>query len=428
MLKNVNNFLWIIATFLIFISGIFLSFKIKFSQFNFKRMFGVLKENDNTDGISTIQTLTLNLAAKIGVGSITGIALAIYLGGPGTIFWMWISALVASSNTFIESVLAVLYNEKDEGNIYKGGPYSYIEKGIGNKLLAKLYSFLILITFIGGFLTIQSNTITVGLIDYFNVSPLIVGIVIAILVGIMIIKGVKIIARVTNFLVPFMALLYFILCFLIMIINIDKIPSIISEFFISAFSVKSVGIGTFSTFIIGMQRGIFSHEAGIGTGAISAAVVDRKNFKSQGYIQTLGIYIDALIVGTLSAIVIMCCDYGNIHLVDANGIEIAKYAFSYHLGNFGNIMLLIIIILFAFSSIIAGYYYGESSIKYIKKNINKSELLIFKLVALILLVIGSISSSRVLWNFVDIFIAILAIINIYSLWKLVNIISKNNYF
>lgn len=417
MLTTLNQILWIAVSLLIFITGIVFTIKIKGAQFNLKKMWSYLKE-EKTGGISPVQTLTLNLAARIGVGSISGIALAIYIGGPGTIFWMWITAFIASANTYLESIFAVIFHEKDASDVYYGGPSQYIDKGLKNKPLAKLYSLIIMITFLCGFLTIQSNTITVGITNLISIHPLIIGLVLAIIIAIIIMKGIKRIANVTNVLVPLMGFLYFILCFIIIIQNISNLPTIFSLIFKDAFQIKTAGIGILSTFLIGMQRGIFSNEAGIGTGAITAATIDTKHPESQGAIQTLGIYIDTLIVGTLTSIVIMCSNYQSLNIIDVNGIEIATNAFSNYFGSAGNILMMLIIILFAIATIITGYYYGESSFKYLKKKVTKKQLTILKLFAISMIIIGSILPSTKLWEFNDLLIALLALINTYALWKL----------
>lgn len=418
MLREVNNLIWILAIFLLFISGIVFTKTVKFQQFNFFKMIKLSLEKESDDSIKPIETLMLNLAARVGVGSISGVALAVYIGGPGTIFWMWITTFIASSNTFLESMLGVLYKEKDKGNIYKGGPSYYIEKGMNNKFLANTFALIIIFAFGVGFLTIQSNTISKGILEVINIRPIIIGVITSILVGLVIIRGVKGIARVTNFLVPFMGILYFIICLVILFKSSNLIVDIFKDIFIDAFDLTSMGAGFISTILIGIQRGIFSNEAGLGTGAIAAGVTSSKEIKKQGYIQTFGLHIDTLIIGTISALVVLTTKYSNLGIIDANGIEIAKYAFNYHLGAFGNITLLLIIFLFAFASIITGYYYSESSLKFLKRNIGKKGILLFQINILLFVILGSIISSTVLWNIVDILIGVMAIINCYALWML----------
>lgn len=413
MLEIINDRLWIIVTLLIIISGIYLSFKIKFKQFNLFKIKKYLSEKGSEDSINPFQTLLINLAARIGVGSITGVALAIYIGGVGTIFWMWLSGIFGSANTFVESILGVIYREKDEGKIFVSGPSYYIKKGLSNNFLATFFSIIMLFTFILGFMPIQSNTITKGIVDIVNIKPYVVGIVISVVISLVIFKGIKGIAKVVNYLVPFMGMIYFIVCLIILIKNIDLLPFAFLTIFKEAFNFKSAGVGII---IIGMQRGIFSNEAGIGTGAISAGVSDTNNPKSQGYIQSFGVLIDTLIFGTLSSLVVILSDYSLLNIMDPNGIEITKYVFQYHLGEFGSVMLLIVIILFAISSIITGYYYGEASLKFLKGNVKNIKL--FKILTIIILFLGSVVSSTFLWALVDIAIGLLAIINIYAIIKL----------
>ena len=422
MLSKLNDFLWLIATFMIFYYGIYFSIKLHFPQFNIKEMILSLRKKGD-GGISPIQTLTMTLAAKIGVGSISGIALAIYLGGPGTIFWMWITSLIASSNSFVESTLAVIFREKDDNNLYKGGPSFYISKGLGYKRLANIYALIIIIAFIGGFLSLQSNTIVKGLAPYFNES-LLIGIILAAITFIVILKGVKRIALVTNYLVPIMGLFYLCICTYIIIINHTEIVPVFKIIVGRAIDIKSFGYGIISSLLIGMQRGIFSSEAGIGTGAIASGVSGTTTPSSQGFIQTFGVHLDTLLIGSLTAFAVLMSDYKSLVIDDANGIEIMEYAFLSQFGSRGSIFLLITIILFAFASIISGYYYGESALKFIKKNITKVEILILKLITVFVIIIGGLMPSELVIVIVDILVALLAIINIYSIYSLRRVLLK----
>ena len=194
-------------------------------------------------------------------------------------------------------------------------------------------------------------------------------------------------------------------------------PSIIGLIFKSAFNFKSFFGGFLGTFIIGIQKCLFSNESGLGTSAISSSTTNDKPIK-QGYVQVLGIYITTLVVCTITALIILTSNYETLSLTDVNGIEITSYAFKYHLGNFGNILLLIIVILFAFSTIISGYYYGESSLKFLKPNISKKCLNVFKIISIILISLGGVVSSNVIWSLVDIFVVILIIVNIYAILHL----------
>jgi len=416
MIKVVTDVLWSIAIIFLLGGGIYFTFNLNFPQFKLKKMLQGFK-NDQNNKISPYQSLSMSLAARIGVGSLAGIALAIYIGGPGTIFWIWITSIFTSVNTFCESYLGAKYQEKD-GSVYKGGPAYYIEKGLNNKKLATSYAFLIIIAYIVGFMTIQANTITKSLEDYISVSPIIIGVILALLSGYIIIKGLDQIVSITGKMVPVMGLGYLLTALGIILLNLESIPEVFSNILSSAFNIKSAGIGILSTFIIGVQRGIFSTEAGIGSGSIATSTSHVKNKIGLGLIQILGIYFTSFIICTATAILILLSDYTTLTFENMNGIELTKYALNYHLGEFGNIFLILSILFFAFSTIIAGYYYGESNLKFIIRNVSQKQLLLLKIITLLLLIIGSITSPTILWSIVDILVAVLAIINMYSLLKM----------
>ena len=415
ILNIINKLVWSIATVLLSISGICFSKNLHFIQFKFKDMFKGFKKNGR-EKVSPFETLMLTLGGRIGVGSLAGVALSIYLGGPGTIFWMWVATFLVVPNAYAESYLGVLYHQK-ENYTYIGGPSYYISKGLNNKWLGNIYAFLVLIAYIFGFLTIQSNTISKSF-EIFNVSPMVVGMCLTILTAMVIIKGAKGIISVSSKIMPFIGVVYLGSCFLIIINNINLLPSILKDIITSAFNVKSLGSGVITSLIIGFQRGIFSNEAGVGSGAIAAATVDNDDARGQGMIQMLGIYFTTLILCTLTAIVIMMTEYSSLFFKNINGIEITQQALTYHLGSIGEIILILTIFVFAFSTIISGYYYGESSLRFLKQNITKKDITLLKIITLSLLLIGSISNSSILWNTVDILIAIMAIINTYALFKL----------
>lgn len=418
MLESINKFFWAIATFLILGFGIYFSFQFKFVQFRFKEMFHNLFKKENMDtGISPIQSFLMTLGSRIGVGSIAGVSLALYLGGPGSIFWMWISAFLSASNTFCETVLGIVYREKD-GKDYKGGPSYYIRNGLNNSKLGSIYAIIILISFVGGFVGIQGNTITKSFLEIFDVSKFIIGIILVFLVSIIVFGGLKRIASFSEKMVPFMSIMYIGIAVYVGIKNISLIPSIFKLIVISAFKLKSVYGGLVGSLIIGVQRGIFSNEAGLGTGSITSSTSSTDSSVSQGYIQMLGIYVTTLLICTATAIIVMTSNYSELSLVDVNGIEITQYAFKYHLGDFGNFLLFASVLLFSFTTILTGYYDGESSLKYLFHKTNNIHLISLKVISLIVLFFGCIIPSETLWSFVDILMALLAIINIYALFKL----------
>lgn len=418
MFTIINNIVWAIATSLILISSIYFTYKLGFVQFKFKKIFkSIFERNSNQSGISPIQTLMLSLGGRIGVGSIAGIALAIYLGGPGTIFWMWIMSFLTASNTFCETVLGNLYKKKDIDGVYRGGPSYYLKYGCNNKILGGIYAVIILVSYVGGFISIQSNTITKSISEVVIINPYIIGIIICIITCFIIFGGIKKILNVSSKMIPFMAIFYLISCLVIIGMNIKSLPNIIEKIITSAFNLKSFFSGFIPTFIIGLQRGIFSNEAGLGTGSIASSSTSDNDSVKQGYIQILGIYVSMLIC-TLTAFVVMLFDMNSISGINVNGIEIVQSIFKDYLGNIGIFIMLISIVLFSFSTVITGYYYGETSLKYFFNKPRKIYFFLLKIVTIIIIFIGSIISSKTLWSVVDFLIAFLAIINIYGLLML----------
>jgi len=416
MIKLLTDVLWSTAIVFLLGGGIYFTIKLKFPQLRFKKMIKGLK-NDHEQEVSPFKSLTMSLAARIGVGSLAGIALAIYIGGPGTIFWIWVTSIFTSVNSFCESYLGAKYQEKDE-IAYKGGPAFYIDKGLKNKKLASTYAILIIVSYVIGFMTIQANTITKSLEEYLSVSPIIIGLILALLTGLIIWKGLDNIVSTTSKMVPVMGGAYLITSLVIIFLNLEYLPGLFKTIFESAFNLKSASTGILSTFIIGIQRGIFSTEAGLGSGAIASSTSNVKNKIGLGLVQILGIYFTSFVICTSTAFIILMSDYQTLNLTDINGIELTQYALNYHLGGFGIIFLIISIISFAFSTIIAGYYYGESNLKYLIKNIKPIHLNILKILTIILLIFGSVTSPTLLWSIVDILVACLAIINMYSLIKM----------
>ena len=418
LLSFLNDKLWIIVTILIFLTGLYFSIKLNGIQFNFKRMIKELtKKEDNKEGISSFKALMLSLAGRIGVGSISGVSLAIYLGGPGTIFWIWFISLLSSTLAYSETYLGIKYKEKDN-KVFKGGPSYYIKKGLNLPKLGSVYAIIIIICYCIGFMSVQSNTITKSITEIINIKPIIIGLVLSVLVALIIYGGVKKIADATSKIVPIMSLLYIGLSLYIVFSNLSSIPLVFSTIIKSAFNFKSFTSGFLVTLLIGVQRGIFSNEAGLGTGAIAASSGNSNNPVSEGYIQMIGIYITSFLICTSTAIIILTSNYNALNIIDPNGIEIANYAFSYHLGSFGNIFLVISIFLFAFSTILSGYYYGESSLKYLIKKLSNKHINILKIITIIIVFIGSITSATIIWNFTDVTVSILAFINVYAIFKL----------
>lgn len=417
-MEKINSIIWSISTVMLVLSGLYFAFKLDFLHLKLRKLFKVLKKGDkDSSGISPISSLMVSLGACIGVGSLAGIALSIYKGGVGTIFWILLSCIIVAPNSLVENTLSVVYHEKS-GKDYLGGPAYYIKKGLGKKKLSYLYASLIIITYIFGFLTIQSNTIAKSLTTIFNIPNIIIGVIVGLLSFLIIFKGIKGISKFSNIFIPAMSLIYLLMALLVVIKNISLLPSLIINIITSAFNFKALGWGMFSVIIIGVQRGIFSNEAGLGTASIASGSSNTKDAIKQGMISTLGVYFVTFVVCLGTALIILTSNYNPINYVDVNGIEITRDALSYHLGIVGDILLYICIIAFSFSTIVSGYYYGESNLKFIFKNISPTYILGLKIITCFLLVLGSFISPTFLWNLVDILAGILAIINIYAIFSL----------
>ena len=398
---------WYAASILIIYSGIKYSFKYKFIQFKIKEFISAIKSKSKND-VSPLASLSMSLAAKIGVGSLSGVALALYFGGVGSIFWMCIISLLVSINTYVECKLGIKYRDRI-GFVFVGGPSFYIRKCLNNRYLSILYGILVIVTYSGLFLSIQSNTI-VSVLSEFNISINLIVIALSLVTFIIIIKGAHNIFLVDSILVPVMLIFYLIVGGYA-IFNSNNLFCIFKIMISEAFNIKSI----ISVFLVGMQRAIFISESGIGTSAISASACDNEPSK-QGLLEILGIHITTFLVCFITFLIIVTSDYNIIDFGNINGIEIVMYAFNYHFGNFGKIMLAIITILFAFSTIISGYFFGENNVRIFTNN--KKIINIFKILVILVIVISGYVSPNILWNLTDYFIAILAIINVSSLLRI----------
>ena len=405
---NLLSVVWYIASILIIYLAIKSSIKYKFKQINIKEIIIALKSKSNNN-ISPIASLCISLAAKIGVGSLSGIALAIYFGGIGTIFWLIIISLFVSINTFLECVLGINYREKIN-NRFVGGPSYYIKKCLGNKKLSRLYSILVIISYSILFLSVQSNTI-ISVSKYIHINSLVMIIILLFSTLLIILNGISSISKVNQILVPIMLLLYFIIGIYIVIINYHMLPSIIYQVIKEAFNFKSI----IATFLIGMQRAIFITESSLGTSAISASSCDN-NPSKQGMIEVFGIHLTVFLICLTTFIIIVTSDYNNISFGSINGIEIVIYAFNYHFGDIGGYILSVITLLFAFSTIISSYYFGESNLYIFSKS--KYINIIFKIIFMIIILLSCFIKPYIIWNLTDYFVAILAIINVYAIIKI----------
>ena len=399
------SFVWYITSVLIIYLAIFLTRKYKFIQLNIKKIYLSLKTKSNNN-ITPMESLSVSLAAKIGVGSLSGIALAIYYGGIGTIFWIIIISLLVSINTYYECILGIMYHDKVDGRLV-GGPSYYIKKCLGNKKLSILYSIILIITYSILFLAIQTNTI-ISVTNYLNINGKLVIILLVLLAIFIVLTGVRAVIRFNKIIVPIMLISYFILGLYIFINNYQIIPRLMVNILYEAFKIKSI----IPVFLIGMQRAIFISESSLGTSAITAASCDNDPH-SQGLIEVLGIYITIFIVSITTFLMIVSSDYNLINYDYLNGIEIVIYAFKYHFGYLGEIILSMVTIIFALSTIIASYFLGENNLYIISKK--KMVKIIYKIIFVLVVLFSCYIKANMIWNLTDYFVAILSIINVSSI-------------
>lgn len=417
MILKVNDFIWTyILIAMLIVLGLYFTFKTKFVQFRyFKEMFRLLGDGASGEkkegSISSFQAFCISTASRVGTGNIAGIAMAIVAGGPGSVFWMWLIALVGSASSFVESTLAQIYKVKDEGS-FRGGPAYYIEQGLGSKKMGILFSVLITICFGFIFNAVQSNTITAAFNNAFGFDRLVVGTVLAAITGIIIFGGVHRVAKVSEIIVPIFAVLYILVSLFVVFININEIPNILKMIFESAFGLREMSVGTIGGMIlVGIKRGLFSNEAGMGSAPNAAATADVTHPVKQGLIQTLGVFTDTIVICSCTAFMILL--YPGYSTAGLEGIELTQAALSSQIGPIGNAFIAICILLFAFSSIVGNYYYGESNIEFISGN--KTVLNLFRAVVVGMVLFGSVAKVAIVWDLADVFMGLMAIINLIAI-------------
>lgn len=400
--------------------GLFFSIRLKFAQFTYiPEMFRVLFDKravsaKGKKGTSPFQAFTISTASRVGTGNLAGVAAAISVGGPGAVFWMWMVAVLGGASSFIESTLAQIY-KVPEKNQYRGGPAYYMEKGLKNRKLGIIFAITITFTYGLVFSSVQSNTIRLAFEESFNIGKWGMGILLTVIVALVIFGGLKRIAQVTQVIIPVMAVFYIILALVVFFDNIAQVPEMFSLIFQSAFGFREFAGGTFGGMIlIGIQRGLFSNEAGMGSAPNAAATSEVTHPVKQGLIQTLGVFTDTLMICSATAIIILFSNqYTN---TDLEGIQITQLAFETELGVWAAIFIAVAIFLFAFSSIIGNYYYGETNIEFIKKS--SANILIYRVAVLGMVMFGAVAEFGLVWSLADLTMGIMALINLFAIFML----------
>lgn len=418
ILSSINDFLYANLLIVMLIAcGIYFSIRTKFVQFRLiPDALKSLVEKSEAGKISSFQALMISTASRVGTGNIAGITTAIVIGGPGAVFWMWLMALIGGASAFIESTLAQIYKTK-HGEEFRGGPSYYIQKALGQRWLGIIFSILLIACFAYGFNGLQSYNISSSMEYYISnysetIYPLVVAIILSLLTGFIIFGGVHRIGFISSVLVPIMAILYIGVGLFITCINITKVPSMFANIFSSAFDFHSI-IGGFagSSILIGIKRGLFSNEAGMGSAPNAAATADVSHPVKQGMVQVVSVFIDTIFICTTTAFIVLL---SGVDLNSGiNGIPFVQQAISSQIGPIGIHFITISIFCFAFTSIIGNYCYAESNILFIKDN--KLFLNIFRISCMVAVFLGAQSDFNTVWDLADVLMGLMAIVNIVAI-------------
>lgn len=424
ILNTLNDWLWsYLLIGLLLIAAVWFTVKTRGVQF---RMMGEMvkllaasgrREGDGKkDGhhtVSSFQAFAVSIASRVGTGNLAGVATAIAIGGPGSVFWMWVIALLGSASAFVESTLAQLFKVKGE-NSFKGGPAYYIQKGLGKRWWAVIFAVLITLTFGLAFNSVQANTMTAAAKESFGWDPLIVGVIIAVASLLVIFGGIQRISRFSEIVVPVMAIAYILLAVTILVMNTGRIPQMFATIIGDAFSGDAaLGGGVGGALMMGIKRGLFSNEAGEGSAPNVAATASVSHPVKQGLLQTLAVFTDTLLICTCTAFIILLSGlYDN----GQNGIALTQSALESEIGSLGSSFVAIAVFFFAFTSIVSNYYYGETNLQFISEK--KWPVTVYRVAVGCIVLVGALTSLEFVWSMADIFMGLMTLCNLLAIFLL----------
>lgn len=426
MLAFLSDLLWskVLIAFLIGL-GVWFTAASRFVQFRyFGNMFSILSSKNrqhDDQHLSSFQALVLSVAGRVGGGNIAGVAVAITLGGPGAIFWMWVVGLMGMATSFFECTLAQTYKSSEADGTYRGGPAYYIERGLGKnwKWLGILYSILLFATFGIAFTTLQSYSVATSLEDAFGIPLYFSGIALAFIVGLIIFGGVKRIAQVAEILVPIMAGGYLLIALIVIGLNVADIPAMLTLIVKSAFGLEpAIGGGIGAAIMMGVKRGLFSNEAGLGSAPNVAAVAYVPHPANQGIVQSFSVFIDTILLCTCTALIILLGSaYDPIASQEGvQGVALTQASLATHLGEWGRVFVSIALLLFGFSTILYNYYLGENSVSYVTHSGNNDFVMnAFRVVIICLCCAGAMLDLGTVFAFADLTMGLLALVNLIAL-------------
>lgn len=389
------------------------------------------EEENGKKKVSSFQALMISTASRVGTGNIAGIATAIAAGGPGAVFWMWLMAVIGGASAFAESTLAQVYKVKENGE-FRGGPSYYMERALGKRWMGVLFSVLLIICFAYGFNGLQSYNMSSALEYYIpnyteSIWPMIVGLVLAAATAAVIWGGSHRIGVITSVIVPIMAISYILIGIVTMIMNVSELPKVFALIFENAFDFQAMAGGLAgSAVVIGIKRGLFSNEAGMGSAPNASASADVAHPVNQGLVQTISVFIDTLLICSSTAMMLLVSGMeGKSGVLD--GIPYVQAAISSNVGQWGIHFITFSIFAFAFSSLVGNYFYAESNILFIKNN--KTLLFVFRITCIVAIFLGAQADFSLVWNLADVTMGLMAIVNIIAIFLLSGTVVKvlNDY-
>ncbi|WP_029545062.1 sodium:alanine symporter family protein [Selenomonas sp. AB3002] len=420
---SINTLLWSYVLIVVLVGcGLYFTLTTGLVQLRMlPEMFRVLSEGIGKrpagKTISSFQAFCVSTASRVGVGNIAGVAIAIVTGGPGAVFWMWVIAFIGCATGFVESTLAQIYKLPREEGKFHGGPAYYIQNGLGQRGVAKLFAILISVTFGLIYNSVQANTIALSAVTAFGIPPYATAIFLCVMTSLVIFGGVNRIARVAGVLVPIMAGFYIFIAVLITLLNIDKVPGMFALIFHDAFSPQAaVGGGLGSVVLTGVKRGLFSNEAGEGSVPNAAATADVSHPVKQGLVQALGVYVDTWLVCSATAFIVLLTGQYQVG-GELTGIALAQASLASAFGSLAPSVVSLMILMFAFSSIVGNYYYGEINIAFFEGN-GKAGLQAFRVCVVAMVLFGCLAELNLVWNLADLFMGLLCLTNLYAVIRL----------
>lgn len=432
VVNAISGFLYkpfIVPLFLL-VAGVYFTIRLGLIQF---KLFGesirvVSEKPKDKEGISSFRALMVSTASRVGTGNIIGVSTAICTGGFGAIFWMWITAILGGASAFVESTLAQIYKKRDDDGSCYGGPSYYMQDALKQRWLGVVFAVILILTYAVGYNMLAAfNTQdtfsgfefykTAKVVNVFgsevSLVAVIIGAVLAVLFGAVVLGGAKRLTSVTGVLVPVMGILYIVVSLIVIILNIKAIPLVFKNIFVSAFNFKAIFGGfTGSCVMWGIKRGLYSNEAGMGSAPNAAATADISHPAKQGLVQMLSVFIDTLLICSATALMCMCANPEGL-VPEAAGAAYVQESMRMALGGFGPVFICIAMCLFAFTTLIGNYYYCEGCLKFIlKRNPGKKFMTVFRLIATILVLVGTMLSAGLVWDTADLLQALMVIINV----------------